>query len=399
VNATAAAEVIAGLREHEWIGRPTRAVFVDISCFNANTGSFLSVRLLFEFLPSGGIMPYPTLRVLRPLLYHSVGDFFRAFFEMVFVLWTLFFVLQEMRELRHARKEQRIAKYWVDGWNLLDWTIAGLSVAMILLRMYVFLQTSAIFEDIRTMRTEDEYVNLMPLMRQLQQVQNLNAVTALLLFLKVFKYLAVIPQMDILFATLRVAGLELLLFSLLFLIVVLGFAMSFYMAFGLDVHGYRTISNALLSLFQMVLGIFDYEELQASNRVLAPLLFSTFVVLVVLILMNIFLAILNDAFAVVSERQKRAQSLGGLFRNLFYKKVLRRQIESLLTEITDTAIVDGDDDLLQKFDRTATRSSTRASSRSCSGGRVYSSTSRSRSSSRASMATATASSRAARSRR
>ena len=83
---------------------------------------------------------------------------------------------------------------------------------------------------------------------------------------------------------------------------------------------------------------------------LAPLLFSTFVVLVVLILMNIFLAILNDAFAVVSERQKRAQSLGGLFRNLFYKKVLRRQIESLLTEITDTAIVDGDDDLLQKFD-------------------------------------------------
>jgi hypothetical protein len=57
-----------------------------------------------------------------------------------------------------------------------------------------------------------------------EQVQNLNAVIALLIFLKVFKYLAVIPQMDVLFATLRVAGLELLLFSILFLIVILGCA-------------------------------------------------------------------------------------------------------------------------------------------------------------------------------
>jgi len=74
-------------------------------------------------------------------------------------------------------------------------------------------------------------------------------------------------------------------------------------------------------LVQMVLGIFDYAELEASNHILAPLLFTTFVVLVVLILMNIFLAILNDAFSVVSERQKRAQNLGGLFKAIWYKKV------------------------------------------------------------------------------
>ena len=31
----------------------------------------------------------------------------------------------------------------------------------------------------------------------------------------------------------------------------LRFAMAFYMGFGLDVYGYRTISDALLSLFQV----------------------------------------------------------------------------------------------------------------------------------------------------
>ncbi len=109
-----------------------------------------------------------------------------------------------------------------------------------------------------------------------------------------------------------------------------------------QVYGYRSVSSSLISLFQLVLGIFDYDELWAANRVLAPLLFGSFAVLVILILMNIFLAIVNDAFisaclcglkppssrrraaegpafesrssAVVSERQKQAQSLTGIFR-------------------------------------------------------------------------------------
>ena len=89
-------------------------------------------------------------------------------------------------------------------------------------------------------------------------------------------------------------------------------------AISADLAQSRPISSDLV---QMVLGIFDYAELEASNHILAPLLFTTFVVLVVLILMNIFLAILNDAFSVVSERQKRAQNLGGLFKAIWYKKV------------------------------------------------------------------------------
>ena len=76
--------------------------------------------------------------------------------------------------------------------------------------------------------------------------------------------------MNLLFGTLAVAGLELVLFSILFSIVILGFAMSFYWAFGLDVHGFRSVSASLMSLFQFVLGIFDYDELWASNRILAP---------------------------------------------------------------------------------------------------------------------------------
>ena len=99
-----------------------------------------------------------------------------------------------------------------------------------------------------------------------------------------------------------------------------------------------------------MLGVFDYDELAASNRVLAPVLFGAFVVLVVLILMNIFLAILGDAFTVVSERQKRAQNLTGLFRALWYKKVMRRQMDEMLTDIDHSSALHSSAAMMSKMD-------------------------------------------------
>ena len=199
------------------------------------------------------------------------------------------------------------------------------------------------------MVTGDEYINMQPVMFLLEQVQNLNAVNALLLFVKVFKYLAVIPQMNLLFGTLAVAGLELVLFSILFSIVILGFAMSFYQAFGLDVHGFRSVSASLMSLFQFVLGIFDYDELWASNRILAPVFFSAFAVIVILILMNIFLAIINDSFNVVSERQKAAQSLTGSSRRSC-TAALRKQFTAMMDDIGQGSSLLNSEELMAKMD-------------------------------------------------
>ena len=109
-----------------------------------------------------------------------------------------------------------------------------------------------------------------------------------------------------------------------------------------------------MSLFQLLLGIFDYDELFESNRVLAPLLFGAFVVLVIFILVNIFLAIINDAFALVTEQQKMAQNVGGLFRALLYKKIFRRQMSSMLSDITGkekgTAMLRDNGALMDKID-------------------------------------------------
>ena len=43
INATRSSEIVASLAADDWINRATRAVFVDIAAYNANTRSLLSV--------------------------------------------------------------------------------------------------------------------------------------------------------------------------------------------------------------------------------------------------------------------------------------------------------------------------------------------------------------------
>ena len=188
-------------------------------------------------------------------------------------------LFQESGEVRRAKRAGALGAYLCDPWNIADWVTCLLCGCIVIMRAYVFVHTAHVIARIKTM-APDEYIDIVPLLWELQQVQNLNASAAFILFIKVFKYLAIVPQMNLIFATLRVAGFELTIFSIVFAVVILGFAMAFYMAFGLDVEGYRSVSASLMSLFQLVLGIFDYDELAASNRLLAPLLFTLFTVLV-----------------------------------------------------------------------------------------------------------------------
>jgi len=205
----AAREAAAALQQHGWVDRATRAVFIDFSCFNANSGMLFSVRLLFEFLPSGGIMPMPTLRVLKPLLYVEPMDFARAVFEVAFILYVLQFIVQEGREVLTSRREGKLKEYWSDTWNILDWINVTLFIAVIALRIYTLEHTCAegrasdvahgprlhsvshahtapsrsppappphdcryrVLAQIDGMGSSDEYINLQPLMWQLQQVQ------------------------------------------------------------------------------------------------------------------------------------------------------------------------------------------------------------------------------------
>jgi len=73
------------------------------------------------------------------------------------------------------------------------------------------------------------------------------------------------------------------------------------------------------TLFRLILGDFDFQALQQANRVLGPAFFILYVFFVFFILLNMFLAIINDTYADVkadlSEQQNEFE-MGDFFRKV-----------------------------------------------------------------------------------
>jgi hypothetical protein len=66
---------------------------------------------------------------------------------------------------------------------------------------------------------------------------------------------------------------------------------------------------SLISLFRAINGDIDFDAVNASNRFLGPLFYITFMVLVFMVLLNMFLAIINAAYTIVTQEDEERQSL------------------------------------------------------------------------------------------
>jgi len=99
--------------------------------------------------------------------------------------------------------------------------------------------------------------------------------------------------------TLGQAFKDLLVFVAMTIILFVGFVVMGLNIFGMQAPSYNTILNTLGTLFLILLGEFDYAEMNAVSRIWAIIFFIIFVLFMFFVVLNIFLAILNDAYTVV----------------------------------------------------------------------------------------------------
>jgi len=73
------------------------------------------------------------------------------------------------------------------------------------------------------------------------------------------------------------------------------------------------------TLFRIILGDFDFHQLEAANRILGPIFFMLFVFFVFFVLINMFLAIINDTYSEVKgdmANQKNEFEMGDYFKRV-----------------------------------------------------------------------------------
>ncbi|KFO75138.1 Polycystin-2, partial [Cuculus canorus] len=301
---------IASLKNNLWLDRGTRAAFIDFSVYNANINLFCVVRLLVEFPATGGLVTSWQFQPVRLIHYISTFDFFLAACEMVFCLFVLYYTVEEILEIHIHR-----LRYFRSLWNCLDIFIIVLSVAAIGISIY---RTSTVDMLLKKLlEDQNSFPNFEPLAYWQVQFNNIAAVTVFFVWIKLFKFVNFNRTMSQLSTTMSRCVKDVIGFTIMCFIIFLAYAQLAYLVFGTQIDDFSTFQGCIFTQFRIILGDFNFTEVEEANRILGPIYFTTLVFFMFFILLNMFLAIINDTYSEVKSdmaQQKVEMELSDLIK-------------------------------------------------------------------------------------
>mmetsp|Transcript_63812 Transcript_63812/g.157003 ORF Transcript_63812/g.157003 Transcript_63812/m.157003 type:complete len:889 (+) Transcript_63812:198-2864(+) len=297
--------------------RTTRAVFVDFTAYLSNRRLFVIVTLLFEVTDMGVVTPSHTIHITD--LHQATALVWDILDYSVFGYAMMLMIVDTVKIWLQGRS------YFSNGWNLISWINYALFIASLILRVSLDIQYSQI-PNLQPMSTEAEAFPWQNVAGDAELIDFMFAFNALLTWLRVLSHLeAISPRTRQLTLTITRSGSDLASLVVLFFVVVVGFSLGFHLAFGKLVRDHRDLTSSLGALFQAILGQFDYEVLKGVNKIMAPLLFISYMVIVFFLILNMFLAVVMKTYDQVQEElasQENKQVTG--------TGLLKRQINLLI---------------------------------------------------------------------
>ncbi|KAG7279838.1 hypothetical protein CRUP_013748, partial [Coryphaenoides rupestris] len=304
------AAVLSELMANLWLDRGTRAVFVDFSAYNANINMFCVLRLLVEFPASGGAIPSYQIRTVKLIRYINFWDYFILGCECVFCLFILYYIVEEILELRIHK-----LSYFKSIWNILDIVIILLAIVAVIFNAFRTIKVDKLLGKL--LEQPDIYADFEFLAFWQTQYNNMNAVNLFFAWIK-------------LSSTLGRCAKDILGFAVMFFIVFFAYAQLGYLLFGTEVDSFSTFVKCMFTQLRIILGDFDYNAIERANRVLGPIYFFTYVFFVFFVLLNMFLAIINDTYSEVKEElssQKDELQITDIIKQSYMKTFMKLKLK------------------------------------------------------------------------
>lgn len=287
--------VISNLHKFGWIDRQTRAVLVEFSIYNPNTGYFSISTFFLEILPTGYGNAFQRIDTL--LLTSTQTGFYQFYLicQLLFIILVFLFVLREVYSIFRMR-----CSYFRDVWNwieLLQITLSFLVVIFYIIKSKLFLRSA--------LKVKGNPFVTVSFRAAINWQDAESGVLAIAVFIATTKLLHMIRfnrHISILMTSLRASKRLMLSYSVIFILVFLAYAQVGKLVLGNDIQRYSSFTNTLYSELLMCLGgKMGLSDLIRVNRLLGPLFGFSFILLNAFIFVNFFVAILNDSYEEVKE--------------------------------------------------------------------------------------------------
>uniref|UniRef100_A0A673JP16 Polycystic kidney disease 2-like 1 protein n=1 Tax=Sinocyclocheilus rhinocerous TaxID=307959 RepID=A0A673JP16_9TELE len=343
------AAILTDLKDNLWLDRGTRVLFIDFTAYNANINLFCVIRLAVEFPATGGAIPSYQIRTVKLIRYVNTWDFFIIGCEILFCVFILYYIVEEILEFRIHK-----LSHFNSIWNILDIVVILLAVVAIVFSAFRTIKVDELLGNL--LEQPDIYADFEFLAFWQTQYNNMNAVNLFFAWIKIFKYISFNKTMTQLTSTLARCALDIFGFAIMFFIVFFAYAQLGYLLFGMEVETFSTFNKCIFTQFRIILGDFDYDAIDRANRVLGPIYFFSYVFFVFFVLLNMFLAIINDTYSEVKSElasQKDEFQIADLIKQSYEKTVMKLKLKKEKISDVQKALDSGSSELQFKDFRDA----------------------------------------------
>ena len=338
----------------------TKKMSVELVTYNANAKMFVKFLLWFEWEHTGEAGWDFDMKSFAVDLYSDASSVFydsvvRILLEVLCIGMLVVNIGAEVYELWQEALVFRLKSYVTNLFNYIDWISFAFQIGawavwydyvLVAQRFkietsYRILQNPGAQARFFATSPEEEHrflvlqEDLSSLGQQVKLYSTLSGMAVALFIFRMLKSLDFQPRMGLVTRTIAAAAIDLLHFMLLFGIVFFGYAMVGVIVFGHQFKGMSTISEACFTLLMMMMSLdptkFWTEMLHSGGEGMAAVFYlylSTYILIVFFILLNVFLAILIDAYMAVKGQTASAKSIGAelyevlkhSFKKLFVSK-------------------------------------------------------------------------------
>ncbi|XP_050394123.2 polycystic kidney disease protein 1-like 2 isoform X2 [Patella vulgata] len=288
-------KIVDGLEKDNWLDKYTRSVFVEFTLYNPNVNLFTMATVALEVPPTGTFVGEIVVKTFRLFSYLGGYGVVVAVCDALALVFILYFAV---RLLKRIRKERR--SFFKEFWNGIEFINLLMSITCVVMYVGRHLLTTKASDTVKRLRDAFYNFQRMALWDELFSI-----LVAFVIFASVIKLLHIFRfnrRMSMLGLTIMAAAKELSAFSFCFAIWIIAFMAFSYLTFGPNIESYRSVLTTFESLLSFALGNYEYEALSSVNRILGPMFFFSYVLFIVFILLNMFVTIMNDSFAVVRSK-------------------------------------------------------------------------------------------------
>ncbi|KAL5966552.1 Polycystin-2 [Taenia solium] len=196
--------------------------------------------------------------------------------------------------------------YFRHFWHLVDFLVILLSIACVGLNIYNrYFVVTMLKQELSPLGVYPDFVHIAHMALVYKRL------LALLVFfslIQVFKFVSFSETMGQLTATINYALYDMIGFTVMFGIVFTAFVQAGTLMFGSTSSEFKSFDFTAFALYRIILGDFDMDAIKAAHIFLGPLYFLVYIFFVFFVLLNMFLAIIGEAYAKVKENMAKRKN-------------------------------------------------------------------------------------------